>query len=201
MSKILQAYHKQQREIRRVIAKYRSNIADIDEIAQDVFLTALALEQREKIRAPEHLLLRIAKHLAIDEARKKINKTSESLEDSVDLAAYADERQLSPEEMLNGRQKLLMFAEALAQLRPDHRRVFVMRRVDGLKYDQIATRLNLSRSAVEKRMAAAMTAFAAIVRKQGFELEDFSGPRKPRRGKGTSVARLGEGRSGKRQEH
>jgi len=112
MSKVLRAFQKQEHAIRKIVAKYRSNIADIDEVTQDVFLTAFALEQREPVHAPEHLLFRIAKHLAIDEARRKINKTSLSLEDSVDLAAYADERQFSPERILDGRQKFLIFTEA-----------------------------------------------------------------------------------------
>lgn len=189
MSKILKAFQKQQKAIRNVIAKYRSNTADIDEIAQEVFLTAFALEQRERIRTPEHLLLRIAKHLAIDEARRKINKTSDSLEVSIDLTAYADESQFSPEAMLNGRQKLLIFSEVVTDLSPELRRVFVMRRIEGLKYEQIATRLNLSKSAVEKRMAAAMTAFIASVKKRGYALEEFSGaaPRKARNGKATAA--------------
>lgn len=176
MSKILDAFQKNQQAIRNVIAKYRTNMADIDEITQDVFLTGFALEQREKIRTPEHLLLRIAKHLAIDEARRKINKTTEPLEDSIDLAAYPDDRQCSPEDMLSGRQKLRVFSEVVTELAPELRRVFVMRRIEGLKYDQIATRLNLSKSAVEKRMAAAMNAFIMSVKKRGYALEDFTGP-------------------------
>ena len=175
MSEILRAFLRQKRVIRKVIAKYRSNLADIDEVEQDVFLTGFALEQREEIRAPDRLLLRLAKHLAIDEARRKINTTSDSLEDFLDLSAYEDERQFSPEDMLNAKQKLLIFAEALACLPPELRRIFVLRRIDGLKYDQIATRLNVSKSTVEKRMAAAMTAFTMEITGRGFQLEDFTG--------------------------
>jgi len=175
MSKIFEAFQKQQKAIRQVVAKYRSNIADIDELTQDVFLTGFAIELREDVHAPEHLLLRIAKNLAIDETRRKINKTSESLEDSIDLSVYPDDRQISPEEMLDGRQKLLIFSEALASLSPELRRVFIMRRVEGLKYSQIATRLNLSKSTIEKRVVTAMAQCEAYIRKRGFDLEEFSG--------------------------
>lgn len=190
MSRILKAFQKRQKEIRNVIAKYRANAADIDEIAQDVFLTGFALEQRETIRTPERLLLRIAKHLAIDEARRKINKTSDPLEGSIDLAAYPDERQCSPEDMLSGRQKLLAFSEVVADLPADLRRVFVMRRIEGLKYDQIATRLNLSKSAVEKRMASAMNVFIASIKERGYALEDFTGVARPARKGKAPAARV-----------
>ncbi|MFC3050284.1 RNA polymerase sigma factor [Kordiimonas pumila] len=173
MSKILKAFYKQQIAIRNVIAKYRSNVADIDELAQDVFLTGFALESREDIHEPEHLLLRIAKNLALNESVKKINKTSTSLEDSIDLSAYADETQVSPEAKLLGKEKLVIFSEALASLPPDLRRAFVLRRIEGLKFDQIATRLNVSKSTIEKRVAAAMAGCYAYIRSRGIDPAEF----------------------------
>lgn len=184
MSKILEAFQRNKKAIRQIIAKYRSNFADIDEVSQDVFLTAFAIELKEEVRAPDRLLMRIAKHLAIDQARKKINKTSASIEDSIDLAAYADEKQISPEDILGAKEKLLIFSEAIAQLKPELRQVFVMRRIDELKYDQIATRLNVSKSSVEKRMAAAMKACEAYFKNRGYQMSDFSGVVRDKR-KGT----------------
>lgn len=173
MSKILQAYKKQEQAIRRVIARYRSNFADIDELAHEVFLTGFALELREEIRKPEHLLLRIAKNLSINETQRKINTTTVSIEDSGLTSVYSDERQHSPEDIVDGRRKLLVFSEALASMSPDLRRAFVMKRVDGLKFDQIATRLNVSKSTVEKRVAAAMTQCEEYIRSRGFEPAEF----------------------------
>lgn len=175
MSKILEAFQRNKQAIRRTIAKYRSNFADIDEVSQDVFLTAFAIELKEEVRAPDRLLMRIAKHLAIDQARKKVNKTSASIEDSIDLAAYEDEKQITPEKILEAKEKLLIFSEAIAELKPELRQVFVMRRIDELKYDQIATRLNVSKSSIEKRMAAAMKACEASFKRRGYQMSDFSG--------------------------
>ena len=169
MSKILQAYIEQEQSIRRIIAKYRSNIADIDELAHDVFLTGFAIELREEIRKPGHLLLRIAKNLSINETQRKINTTSVSIEDSGDSSVYSDEGQHSPEDVVDGRRKLLVFSEALANLSPELRRAFVMKRVDGLKFNQIATRLNVSKSTVEKRVAKAMALCEDFIRSKGIE--------------------------------
>ena len=192
MSRVLQAYRAHEQAIRRVIARYRSNIADIDELAHDVFLTGFALELREEIRKPEHLLLRIAKNLSINETQRKINTTSVSVEDSGDLSVYSDERQYSPEDVVDGRRKLLVFSEALASLPPDLRRAFVMKRVDGLKFDQIATRLNVSKSTVEKRVAMAMAQCEEYIQSRGIEPAEVG--IKDKRGNGggkRKVARLG----------
>lgn len=175
MSKILKAFENQKAAIRRIVAKYRSNPADVDELTQDVFLTAFAAEMRTEIHEPEHLLLRIARNIAINEARKKINTTSDSIEDSSDLSVLQDERQHSPEEILDARQKLFIFAQALESLSPELRRAFLMRRVEGLKFKQIATRLGVSVSTVEKRVASAMLKCHAYLQERGHDPAEFSG--------------------------
>ncbi len=194
MSKVFQAFQKQKSAIRRVIAKYRPNTADVDEISQDVFLAGFSLEMREDIQEPEHLLLRIAKNLAINESKKKINATSASFEDSIDLSVYPDERQISPEVMLESRQKLGLLAEALSSLSPELRQAFVMRRVEGLKFAQIAARLQVSKSTVEKRVVSAMAACEAYIRQRGLNPEDFGAPRKLTQPDGTGIrGRKGSG--------
>ena len=48
------------------------------------------------------------------------------------------------------------YAKALAALGEKQRTVFLMARMEGLKYHEIAERLNLSVKAVEKRMSIAL---------------------------------------------
>lgn len=173
MSKIFAAFQNQRNVIRRIVAKYRSNPADIEELTQDVFLAGFAAEQRSDIHEPERLLFRIAKNLAINEAVRKVNTTSVPIEDSVILSVYKDEAQISAEDIVDARQRLFIFSQALATLPPELRRVFIMRRVDGLKFKQIATRLNMSVSTVEKRAAAAMLQCRRYLTDNGYDLADF----------------------------
>lgn len=173
MSKILKAFQKQQNMLRRIVSKYRSNPADVDELVHDVFLAGFAAEMQTDIHEPEHLLMRIAKNLAINDAVKKVNTTSEFIEDSVITSVYPDETLISAEETVDARQRLYIFSQALATLSPEVRRAFVMRRVEGLRFKQIATRLNVSVSTVEKRVATAMLQCRAYLQEQGHDLADF----------------------------
>lgn len=173
MSKILNAFRQQKSAIRRVIAKYRSNPADIDELEQDVFLTCFSLELKEDIVEPEHLLLRVARNLSINEARRKINNTSAPMPDFEDSPVFVDERQVSAEDQVDARQKLKIFAEALASVPEKERRAFVMRRMEGLKTAQVATRLNISTRAVERRSAAALLKCFKYLRAMGHDPADF----------------------------
>lgn len=173
MSRILSAFRQQKDTIRRVIAKYRPNPDDIDEVEQDVFLTCFALELKEEIIEPDHLLLRVAKNLSINQAQKKANKTSTFLPEDEDLPVYIDERQISAEEQASARQKLKIFTEVLANVPERERRVFVMRRIEGLKSAQIATRLNISVRTVERRAAAAMLFCYKYLKAHGHDPADF----------------------------
>lgn len=172
MSKVLSAFRKKRSDIRRVIAKYRNNPADIDEIEQDVFLTCFSLELKEPVRYPEHLLLRVARNLALNEAVKKSNTSTESLPENPGSPVYKDEARPSAEDEYAARQHLGVLAEALASLSEQDRRIFVMRRVEGLKSSQIATRLNVSVRTVERRAGAALLTCYRFMQERGIDMAE-----------------------------
>jgi RNA polymerase sigma-70 factor (ECF subfamily) len=62
----------------------------------------------------------------------------------------------SPEEQLEYGELQSRYEEALGTLPEKQRTVFLMSRLDGLKYHEIAGRLQVSVKAVEKRMSAAL---------------------------------------------
>ncbi len=62
----------------------------------------------------------------------------------------------SPEETLSHKELVKKYNIALNSLNEKQRTVFLMSRIEGLKYREIAERLNLSEKAVEKRMSAAL---------------------------------------------
>jgi len=173
MSKIFKAFQEKKEAIRRTVGKYRPNHADIEELTQETFLKAFAAEQTQEIHQPENFLLTVAKRVAISAAQKKITSSTNSVEDSGGIAVFADERQVSADDQLDARQKLFVMSQAIASLPPELSRAFMMRRVEGLRYKQIATRLNISVSLVEKRVANAMVDCVLFLRKNGYDPVDF----------------------------
>jgi RNA polymerase sigma-70 factor (ECF subfamily) len=59
------------------------------------------------------------------------------------------------DEVLAARRRLARVQEGLKRLTPRTREVFLMHRLDGLKYREVAERLGISQSAVEKHIAKA----------------------------------------------
>ncbi len=175
MSKIYKAFQENEAAIKRIVAKYRWQREDIEDLAQETFLKSFAAEMKQEVLNPKAFLFKVAKNVAISEAKKKRHATTDSVEDLAGIDVYKDESHVCAEEQLNSRQKLFLFSQALAALPLDHQRALIMRKVDGLKFKQIALRLGVSVSTVEKRVAAALLKCSVHLRKSGYDPADFGG--------------------------
>ena len=155
--------------VRRIIAKYRSNKEDIEDLVQDTFLKCFAADIKQTIHDPKAFIFRVAKNTAISEAKKKRHSTTQSIEDLGGIEVYKDEGQVSLERHIEEKRRLILFSHALAELPPELRRALVMRKVEGLKMNQIATRLDVSVSTIEKRVASALLLCNSYLREQGYD--------------------------------
>ncbi len=101
----------------------------------------------------EEYLVRVAINLAHDERRRPGVRHQANQVDWATLT-LSDDQPLQ-DEVLAAKARLRRVREALHQLSPRTREVFLMHRVDELKYREIAERLGVSVSAVEKHVAKA----------------------------------------------
>ena len=65
----------------------------------------------------------------------------------------------TPEDEMSYRELTIKYENALNELNEKQRTVFLLNRVDGLKYSEIAQNLGISVKAVEKRMSIALDHF------------------------------------------
>jgi RNA polymerase sigma-70 factor (ECF subfamily) len=70
--------------------------------------------------------------------------------------------EISPERVLQGRQAVTALRTALEELPQRTRAIFLLHRFEGLKYKEIARRLGISSSSVEKHMMAAIKHVRAL---------------------------------------
>ncbi len=173
MSRILKIFLENEAAIRRFIGRYSANAQDIEDFTQETFLKGFAAEMRTEIRDPKAFLFKIAKHTALAEFRKNKRAPTDRLEDFGGAELILDEGQSTAIDDLDGRRKLAVFARAVAHLPPKCRKAFLMRRVDGLPYKQIAIRMNISVSAVEKHVTTGLLKCHAYFKERGFELSEF----------------------------
>jgi len=120
------------------------------DLAQDVFLKVWEKQMKIDMNTALRLLYKIAGDMFISQYRR------EKLELNYMAALSDDSLDFSPEDQLRYNEMFSIYTKALAALSEKQRTVFMMSRMEGLKYHEIADRLQLSVKAVEKRMNIAL---------------------------------------------
>jgi RNA polymerase sigma-70 factor (ECF subfamily) len=175
MPEILDIFLKNEQAIRRHIMRLCRSAADTDEILQETFLRGFAAETKGVVKEPKAYLFQIAKNIALDKLRKNASVPIGSLEDSGGSSLLLDEEQAAADALLDGRRKLALFAKAVAQLPQQCRKAFLLRHVHECSYKQIASRMNISVSAVEKHVTIALMKCDQFLRANGYEPSEFGG--------------------------
>jgi RNA polymerase sigma factor (sigma-70 family) len=170
MSQILKVFLENKTAIKRYLGRFSLRTEDVEDLAQETFIRAFAAESTQKIRFPKALLFRIARNLALNEKAKISNATTDSLEDLAETSVIADVSQIAADDEMCARQEVRLLAQAVANLPPQCSRVFLLRKVNGLSYKQIASRLNISVSTVEKHVALGMLRCSDYLRQKGYEV-------------------------------
>jgi len=117
------------------------------DLAQDVFMKVWEKQSEIDPKKALGLLYKIAGDMFISRYRREV------LEIHYRTSLENENYDFSPEDELRYKQLFENYTKALAGLNEKHRTVFLMARMEGLKYHQIAERLNLSVKAIEKRMS------------------------------------------------
>lgn len=137
-------------EIRRYLF-YRSGDEELaTDLAQEIFVR---LWEKQIVIIPETikvLLYKMANNAFISHYRKEKTKFKF-------FSLYQPDREgLSPEEEMNFNELIKAYEAALETMPEQQRIVFLMSRIDQLKYHEIAEKLGLSVKAIEKRMKLAL---------------------------------------------
>lgn len=149
---VLAAFEKHQLALKRFISRYLHNKQDIEDVAQEAFLRAYSAGKKADtdIKQPKSFLFRIAKNVAVSELRSKSRQITDYIEDQA--ASGVLQGEWTTEDEVMARQKLGIHCEAVATLPPQCRRVYLMRKVYGMPHKQIAERLGIAVSTVEKHL-------------------------------------------------
>ncbi|MCD4512167.1 sigma-70 family RNA polymerase sigma factor [Brucella pseudogrignonensis] len=123
------------------------------DIVQDVFARALAAGPRMTEEDDRRVLYASTRNATVEHYRSQKRRT--------DIVASLVPEQLappvaSPEAGLEARQALHALDDALSQLSPRCREIFILRRIEGLSNAEIADRYGISVNGVEKHIARAL---------------------------------------------
>jgi len=137
---------------------------DIEDVAQEAYLKAYTAEQQQAVDHPKAFLFTIAKNIAINELRKKTHQVTDYIEECKTLPMPNTSATL--EEEIDAQQSLGLYCEAVAALPERCRRVYLLRRVHGLKQQEIADTLGISLRMVEKHLSKGVRDCRAYIKEK-----------------------------------
>ena len=139
--------------LRRYFERRRLQGLDAEDAVQEVFAK---LAQRAGVAEIEKLdayLFETAANVATDHFRRAVTRRAQA-HDLYDDGLHAP-HDFSPERVLEGREALSLLLKSLNELPERTRDIFVLARLEHLKHAEIAKRIGISVSAVEKHVLKA----------------------------------------------
>ena len=137
----------------RYFSRQTGNPAEAEDLAQEVFVR-LARSSRSTAGSAEAYLFRVATNLLRDRARRE--KVRGDYRASVGVAEGLHIDSLDPHRIASGRDAVRSVHAWIAELPERTRRIFILYRLENLDRKDIADRLGLSRSSVDKHIVKAM---------------------------------------------
>ena len=126
---------------------------DARDVAQEAYVRMLCLEHPEEIRHPRAFLYRTASNLAVDSLRREQVRLSHA---GLSIIEQAPSLESSPEAVTDARERLEILRQAIADLPPKCRTVFLLHKFKNLSHTEIAARFGISKNMVEKHIIKAM---------------------------------------------
>ena len=126
---------------------------DLADVVQETFIGALrSLKDYRGDSSLTTWVLRIAHYKAVDALRRRqvMNKREEAIENmSSDEVSFVGAASADVEEDVVDEQDIALVRRALASLPPDQRQALTLRYVNGLRVDDVAATMNVSRRKAE----------------------------------------------------
>lgn len=137
--------------LRKLLRQRGKSGDEADDVIQEAFLRLQTYRQEHRIHQPEAFLVRTVLNLSVDAKRRRERWGSTAVVDS-EVQPLIDPGP-TPDEVLASQQRLQHLRNGLESLAARTREVLLLHRIEGFSHAQIAERLGITVSAVEKHVA------------------------------------------------
>lgn len=162
---LIAAYFEHRDALGRFLQARVGASGDVEDLLQELYIKVAALAPGTEVRDSRAFLYRLASNQMMD--RWRSGQRSRARDAAWRLANHevgpVEDMSDAPsaEAVVAGRQTLDLLTTAVARLPDKTRIVFSLHKFEGLSYAEVATRLQISRSSVEKHMMDALRVLSA----------------------------------------
>jgi len=158
-----------ERDLRSWLRRRAAGVDDAEDIVQECYCRLAQLRDVAHISQPRAYLFTIARNLLQQQLKAARVVRIEALSDAGPDWPSDDP---SPERSVAARQELARVQAALATLTDRARRIFVMRRIDGMAQKEIARVLDVSETVVENDASRSLRAILRLLTEPGENAAD-----------------------------
>jgi RNA polymerase sigma-70 factor (ECF subfamily) len=165
---LLETYLQRREALKRFLVARTGNEGEAEDLVQEIYFRLDREPAEGPILNPSAYLYKMAFNLARDHRRERQRAMgrdglwAESRREMMGSEAVAPLP--AADAAYEAKQRLERIVAALDELSPQCRRVFVMHKFEGLSHPEIAARVGISRSTVEKHMG---TALKHLIKRRG----------------------------------
>lgn len=151
------AYEKYSDEIVRYLSsRMRGRQGEVSDIMQTAFMKLAAKTASEEVTETRGFLYRTAKNLMIDNGRRKLTRDRYVKNILIEEPQSCAQHYCLTEQTVLQRERLRLLEGVIKTLPARRRRVFILNRIHGLSYAEIAKEVNLTTEGVRKHVSRAL---------------------------------------------
>jgi len=151
---LTELYESEQSGLRAFVRRIVGNTATAEDVVQQAFLNLLSRYDDTAQPLGPAYVKRTVRNLALNHLRDSRRRAD--VEVTVDEPERFADRRPSPEMTVLYRNELHRLLHCIAQLPPRRREAFVLNRIEGLSYDEVAQRMGISRNTVITQIVSAL---------------------------------------------
>ncbi len=146
-------FHEHNETLVRFLSSRLQSRQEAMEIAQEAYVRLLKLDQPGAVSYMRAFLFKTATNLASDRLRARHRELHAVRARLFDQFTEA----LTPERQVAGTQEVGLLNRLIQELPPKCRQIFLLQRFQGLRFDEIAMRMEISERMVRKHVVRALT--------------------------------------------
>ena len=165
-NQVLKAFLACRDALLRSVMKLCARQEDVDDILQETFLRVYTANEKTRITSLQDYLFVVSRNLVMKNLSRQSREIVLEIND-----ALIDANEISAEIQLHHRRRFEVFNKALSSLPEKHRSAILLRKFYGLSHREIAGKMHVSVSSVEKYISEGLKRCKQSLYLQGYEYE------------------------------